>query len=363
MNVFKKIIFNVLYAALILGAAAVTASNLLPHAQELYGRGGTAILGGVLCLLAGGVFAGFFCVLLHETGHLLFGVLNGFKAVSFRIFNKEFIGKKAEGKPAERAFSYGSCELVSVKEGKYRKRYIWLTAGGLLLSLLSFGAYLTLNLMLKGANPYIYAFFSLGLIISLHIFLSALLPWETGGTLTDGALFLGLIKKSDTAIVMLALLSIQSQLASGKTPSEIEENLYFKLPVVPDGGAASVSLFAMRYLYYLDKGDYEKAAKVSERISESADMLQGAEGTRLHLNIVFDLIKARDIARAKATFKFIEKEIDDSITSNRILAYYYKHAEDNAHESETFAAKVREYRTDKELAGIVNMEKKLIDKL
>ena len=92
------------------------------------------------------------------------------------------------------------------------------------------------------------------------------MPASSYGVRNDGGVIYGLKRKDDVSKVTLALLSIQAQMYQGKTPAQVDEKLYFDLPQLPEDDYNFIMLLNARYLYYLDKEDYENAKKVTERL-------------------------------------------------------------------------------------------------
>ena len=95
-------------------------------------------MGRGLFYLASTVFicycAAIFHVVLHEAGHLIFGLITGYQFISFRIFS--YIWIKEEGKITRKRFSLagtgGQCIMSPppLKEGKIP--YLWYNLGGVL---------------------------------------------------------------------------------------------------------------------------------------------------------------------------------------------------------------------------------------
>ena len=363
-DIMKKLLYNFIFIFLIAAAAVLTVINIIPYINYFAGQGVINIGLGLLSFFGGAVVISFLTVFLHEIGHILIAKFAGFKVVSFRIFNRETIyhnGEKIQ-KKIKNNFSYGSCELISVKEKNLKSRFIAVTAGGLFMSLLVFAAFLLLNVLLDNINPYIYAALSTGILISLYVFISSLLPAEIKGTHTDGAVIYGLTKNKDYAAVLMALLKIQTALYKGKTPSEIDRELYFNVPLLSDDHISMLSLYSLRQMYYLDSGDYEKAAQTNNRILHFADVMSMEEFNGLQLSMIFDMIKANDYKKADAAMKLLENENLDNITALRIKAYYCYYVSGDREKAKEYAIRAKA-DSGTALSGIIKMEHKLIDGL
>lgn len=360
----KKFIYNALFIFLILAAAVLSVINIIPYMEYFNDKDAITIGLAALCFFGGGVAASFIAVFMHEAGHILIAFIAGFKVAAFRIFNRETIyhnGEKIKRK-INSSYSYGSCELISLKEEKLKGRFMAVTAGGLFMSLAVFASFLLVNVLLVGINPFVYAALSPGLIISLYVFLSSLIPAEIRGTHTDGAVIYGLTKNRDYAAVLLSLLKIQTALYKGKTPCEIDRDLYFNVPLLSDDHVSMLSLYSLRQMYYLDGGDYVKAADTNKRLLHFADVMSIEELNALQLSMAFDMIISKDYLKAEAVIKLIENEINDDITVCRIKAYFFYFVKEDKEKAAEFAAKAKSYNSGA-LDGIIKMEHKLVDKL
>ena len=360
----KKFLYNAVFIFLIADAAILTAINFNTVIEYFLNQDILKILLAVIILLAGSSIAFFISVLIHELGHIIIGLLAGFKIYSFTLFNRETIyhnGKKTKNK-IKNNFSFGSCEFINKKEKNIKGRFTALTAGGIIFSFIMMLVYLALNVFLKNANPYIYVFISTGLIISLYIFLSVLLPAQIKGTHTDGAIIYGLTKNKDYTTVLLSLLKIQTELYSGKSPSQIDRELYFNVPLLSDDHISMLKLYFLRQMYYLDNADYISVAKTNQRLLYFNDAMSVEEYNQLQLNIVFDLIKSQDYKKAKSIFDSIKEELKDNLTVCRIKAYYFYYVLEDKKTATEYIEKSKEFKQDN-LKGIVIMENNLINNL
>ena len=143
----RKFIYNAVFVIMIIAALILTILNLNPYLGFFLNAKFDIILYGIICLVTGGITAGFFSVLFHETGHMVFSLFTGFKIASFRLFNREtiYLNGRITTKKIKNNFSYGSCELINTKEENIKKRFFIVTTGGILFSFLIFIPYLLLH--------------------------------------------------------------------------------------------------------------------------------------------------------------------------------------------------------------------------
>lgn len=128
----------------------------------------------------------FISTILHETGHLLFGILTGYKFLSFRI--GKFIFVKIDGKVKLKKYALigtaGQC-LMAPPEPLYGEFPVMLyNLGGVIINLISatvfFIAYVTTHNLLAGA------FFLIFAMVNLFSALMNGIPMTVGGINNDG---------------------------------------------------------------------------------------------------------------------------------------------------------------------------------
>ncbi|MCQ2387656.1 MAG: hypothetical protein MJ066_04350 [Clostridia bacterium] len=256
----------------------------------------------ILFFILGAIVSGFITTLMHEIGHLTFGKKNGFVCLSISVWF--FKWYKNNGKLnfdfVKLGDSDGSSELISKSTDNMEKRLKNTTFGGLLFAF--FPILISLVAFLVVKMPYFaYCIIAMFLPIGVYCFLQNALPMENEGVRNDGGIIVGLNKNDDESKVMISLLKIQSELYNGKTPSEIDEKYYFDLPQISEDRLNFILLLDARYSYYLDKGDYENAKKVSERLLSLEDYIPQGLMQIIKTDALFNV----------STFDFDENKADD----------------------------------------------------
>ena len=229
---------------------------------------GYSVAVNVIFLLLGALVSGIVCTFLHEAGHLLFAKKNGFKVTVFKFW---FFKWTLKNGGYEFSFTLplseaGATETAPLYPENVEKRIIKSTYGGLIFSffsmILSIPAF-----FIYGKVPFI-VFCILGtfLPVGAYFFVGNAFPMSSDGVFNDGGVIYALKKKTPEGVVMGGILKIQAELIGGKTPSEIDDKLYFDLPQLQEDSPYFINLLTLRYLYYLDKGDYVDAKKVTDRL-------------------------------------------------------------------------------------------------
>lgn len=140
-----------------------------------------AMLVGVISFLV----ATFLHIIIHEGGHLVCGLLTGYRFVSFRVFNWTFI--RESGKLRIKHFSVagtgGQCLMAPPNKPLDEIPVTWYNLGGVLANLVCVGAaFLFLQLT---DNPFVETFLIIFIIFGLFLILMNGIPMTIGGVSND----------------------------------------------------------------------------------------------------------------------------------------------------------------------------------
>ncbi|MCD7729733.1 MAG: hypothetical protein LUI60_07490 [Clostridia bacterium] len=225
-----KIFCTAISAVCALGMAAATAVSV-------YFASGVIDL--VIYLILAAVFFPF-SGYLHELGHAIFGSASGMKVSIIKT----------------NMFSSSACSIRPKRGGSMKRRYIVTTVGGLVINFI-----LVLWGIIVLCIPSISNVYSFTAPSSLYLLLLNVMPVEYASGKTDGLAICEAIKNSPSAQVLIAVLEIQGEVASGKQLSEVEEFRLTDLPQLPDDDYNFAMLTALRYQYYTELGD-DKTAEI-----------------------------------------------------------------------------------------------------
>lgn len=182
---------------------------------------------------------------LHELGHALFGLFVKIKAV-----------------PEFKFRGSSSCKIIPKTLKNIKARVIFTTVGGLFVNFA-----LTVIGIIALAVPAVPVWLCVALPASFYLFALNILPLGLDER-TDGEVIYELIKETDSAKVMLAVLTIQAHICCGEAISELDEDLFFNVPQICEDDINFIALTQMRYEYFNAKGDEINAEKYKSRYEE-----------------------------------------------------------------------------------------------
>ena len=203
---------------------------------------------------------------LHEAGHLVFGRAAGMKVASVTLaFWK--IERKGKGTRVSTVNPFlenaaGECSMYPAAPSDMKKKFLLFSAGGI-----AFNA-----LFLVAAIPFLIVFrdnyvlwCTLGMILpyDVYLLLLNLFPFSES---FDGAILWGLIANDPSEIAALRILSAQGYMAEGKTLGEINKELLFSLPQLPEDDRYFSVLQYYRYGWYMDRDEWKEAVKCITRL-------------------------------------------------------------------------------------------------
>ncbi len=229
----------------------------------------------------------FIQTVLHEFGHFLFGLLSGYRFISFRVGNLMLL--RESGRFVVRIFTIsgtgGQCLMqppaVTEKEAPYRLYLLGGCLSNLLFAALFFA--LSVGLSSPAASVLFLALASVGLITALM----NLIPMTVGGVANDGLNTILLGKSADVRRAFRLQLYANGWIASGKRIGELPEE-WFPLP---EGEALQNPLICtigvLRYDRQFDRHDFAGARETCEYMLRNGRGLLGVHRNELSCELLF----------------------------------------------------------------------------
>lgn len=323
-----------------------------------------------ICLIAVfGIFINiFFHMFFHEIGHLIFGKINGFKlyALSVWFFSIEKRAGKKGFKFKLNSSKYGGVsQMLPTSEKKLYKKFGFYILGGLAGSFFITAGFLLILLLVNLntiAVTYIYAALVTGFPLSIYFLFLNAIPFSSGGFSNDGGMIRGLLKKNSETKIYINVLIIQSKLYAGLTPAEIDEKLYFDVPVVADNCMSKILLINLKYNYFLDKLDFESSNNMMMWLERIEKYLPDVYLEQILLDKFFNMVfYLKDFANGEEIYSKVMKFLESNdICSLRIKMVYELFILKDKELAIKTGKRALELKDSYPIKGIARMEEKII---
>ena len=356
---------NIINYLVTIGATFLIFFLTMLRCSEQYGG---QIFDWILRFVVGGIVAGLICTIVHETGHFFAGKKSGFVFSSMVIW---FFKISKDGEKIKFSFvmfnqQAGYTEMIPSTQEDMDKKLIKMTKGGLIASFVVMILGIPALFLTDYISVWLFSIWSMLLTMGAYFFFGTALPASDDHTLNDGAVIYNIKKQTPTSKVMINLLKIQANLYQGKSPSEIDEKLYFDVPQLPEDDINFALLLNARYTYYLDKKDFINAKKCSERLLSLEDYLPNAYITIFKIDELYNCCTfSKDENKADDIMYEVDRYINavnDCQTLRTKLAYLLnvRQEKDGA---DIFFNKAYKEADKSQLKGLSVMERKLLDEL
>lgn len=231
-------------------------------------------------------------VIVHEAGHLVGGLLSGYKFISFRIMNLMLI--KLDGKLRFKSYSLagtgGQC-LMSPPEMKDGKLPVFLyNLGGSLMNLIFSGILVFIAVLVRDNAIASYVLITLSLL-GFAFALTNGIPINSGLVTNDGYNALKLSGNKAALRGFWIQMKMNKMLVYGKGMSDMPQE-WFEIPSdeeMKNAMIAPLGVFGCGYL--MEKGEYEKAESTIEHLLSIESGIAGVHRSlmicdRIYLRLV-----------------------------------------------------------------------------
>jgi hypothetical protein len=210
----------------------------------------------------------FIHLVLHEAGHLVMGLLTGFRFLSFRVFKFTLV-KTDEGLRWKRFHIQGTggqCILELPEDQDVKKApWFWYNAGGVLMNLLLAG----LSLMVLRScelGMAAFSFFVMMVLVGILVALLNGLPMIVGGVSNDGYNLWTLWRHPEDRRFFVRSLQAVGQLSRGRRMSEMPSDWFEDIPVNEQSHYLEISNRILFMSLLEDQQRYEEARRVAEEL-------------------------------------------------------------------------------------------------
>lgn len=271
--------------------------------------------------------ASFVQAVIHEAGHLVFGLLSGYKFISFRIGSIMFI--KENGKLRIKLYNVvgtgGQC-LMMPPPWSEEMPYRLYNFGGCIMNFIASAVFLVM-FILSGPGGFWAPLFGMLCAVGFGNVLINGIPLQVGGISNDGRNAFLLEKKPVALRAFWLQLYVNGLISEGERMRNMPEDWFF----LPEGEGLEDPIICtvgvMKYNYYFDIHDFAAAEETAEYLLKAPGLL-GLHKNELLCELMFlrifrkaepqeiDSLNTRELDKyIKATANYV---------SRRRLAYAYQ---------------------------------------
>lgn len=246
-----------------------------------------------------GLFLGMYAAILvqmiiHEAGHLIFGLLSGYKFSSFRIFS--FMWVKENGKIRFRRFSLagtgGQCLMTPPDMTDGKIPVVLYNLGGSIMNIAS--GLIFLGIFLTFTNiPFLSAVMLLFAVIGFILAVMNGVPMRMGMVDNDGYNALALTRNSEAMRSFWVQMKVNEQIAKGVRLKNMPDE-WFAVPsdkAMKNSMVAVMGVFACNRL--MDEGNFEEADRLMAHMLETDSGMVGLHRSlmicdRMYVELITD---------------------------------------------------------------------------
>ena len=234
------------------------------------------------------VFAIYIHIIIHEAGHLVFGLLTGYKFCSFRIMNFTWIKEKdkIKFKKLSIAGTAGQCLLSppDMKDGKFPVAIYNL--GGIFMNIIVSLVFLLFYLLFREVS-YISVIMSTFTAIGFITVITNGIPLYMNGVNNDGYNTISIMRNKNSRYTFWLQLKINQLQSDGMRLKDISEK-WFEYPSYEDMNnnmVATIGVFCCNRM--MDNHDFEIADKTMTELLESDAAIIGLHRQLLICDMIY----------------------------------------------------------------------------
>lgn len=318
----------------------------------------------IVLMLLGGIFIG---TIIHELGHLIFGLITGYKFSSFRIGNTCFIKENGKIKIKRMGIpgTSGQCLMLPPQLKKDKIPYRLYNLGGCLLNLVFLFIFLAVTISLYD-YPVFHAIFSMLTVTQFVLLINNGIPTRTPYIQNDAQNLIDIAENKEAVHSFYIQLLVSESLSRGLSLSEMPSE-WFTMPSDDKLNNSIVSTIAyLACLRELELGNYYSVHKLIRELLQKATNMLGLYKFFLEIEIIYlDVIhqwaskeyvfaKLEELKKPLTSFK-------NGITTSRVLyavnLIYKNNLAEASKNLQAFEKAVKKYPYKQE----VEKERKLIE--
>ena len=228
-------------------------------------------------------------IIIHEAGHLVFGLLTGYRFLSFRVFSLVLV--KEEEKLRFRRYSLagtaGQCLMIPPPLRDGTMPVLLYNFGGAILNLVTAALFFALSLLLPPSS-FLRLFLRLLALVGVYYALTNGIPLHLGPVDNDGCNALSLLRSREAVRAFWIQLKVNEQIAKGVRTKDMPED-WFALPSDEElqRSSLSVAIGVLAANRLMDQHRFAEADALMERLLAMGSKLPGLYRAQLTCDRIF----------------------------------------------------------------------------
>lgn len=223
----------------------------------------------------------------HEAGHLVCGLLTGYKFVSFRIFNFTFI--KIDGKIRIKKYSIagtgGQCLLTPPDLPLEKVPIAWYNAGGVLANILLL--IIVVPFIFLDINPFVKEAMFIFCFVDVFLILMNGIPMKLGGVSNDGYNILHLRNHTESKRSLMIQLRSNTMIQEGVRPKDMPDEWFEWNPEINYKNPLEVARPMMHASRLIDEMEWESAYQEFEELYGHKNDIMSLYITEIACELIF----------------------------------------------------------------------------
>jgi len=253
-------------------------------------------------------------VVLHEGGHLVCGLISGYKFVSFRVFNLTFIrsGGKLRVKKFSVAGTGGQCLLTPPDLPLKEIPTVWYNAGGILVNLLLL--LVSVPLLWLNLNSFVTEFVVIFILTDLFLLIMNAIPMQANGISNDAYNMIHLRNNLMSKRALMVQLHSNALIQDGVRPKDMPDEWFEWRGDVNWKNALEVSIPMMHASRLIDKMEWDRAYTEFETMYKHKGDIMQLYVSEIACELIFCSLVTGRIERAK---ELLDSKLRKSIEAYR----------------------------------------------
>lgn len=245
------------------------------------------------------VFSIIILIPLHEAGHLVCGLLSGYKFVSFRIFSFTFI--RLDGKLLVKKYAVagtgGQCLLTPPDLPIEKIPTVWYNFGGVLANIIA--VCVVIPLLFTNVQPLFFEAIVIFILTAVLLIVMNGVPMKISGTGNDAYNMLALRKNMLSKRGLVDSLRANAMIQNGVRPKDMPDKWFIIPSDIDYSNQLEISIPMMAASRLIDEMNYQEALRSFEKLYEHKQEIISLYVKEIECELVFLRLMCGHINRAQ----------------------------------------------------------------